>query len=507
MRVSSSADDLNGRTALLLLTQLSSARRVLFMLSAVDGFVTVTSEPGLRAVRFSPHAIPFTNGAFDAVVLDIDTNGLRQPARTRALEEVHRVLKPGGQCLIAASNRHIPRDRRNWRQYHLVRPDRRWSTLASGLGFTISNRFFARLDRARIVELISPSGGRSDFEHATATDRQIMVLCRSGDSEGQSFLQRLIPELQASLDCPQHSIRLDRFLIRRIGKTTLVVACDDERRYVVRVARSPMASNRAHTNFAALKALHSTHLISDEMKAMVPRPERAGDIDKYPYYVEASLPGTARDDFDGWPSGTGWEPGALAFISDMHFATKRPVRIDRQVFDQFFAAPLDRIRRRCATPKTKPVLDRLGVILERAVAGETIPFVWSHGDFSAGNCLYDGTRRLTGVVDWELFSDYQLPLLDVLNSMEIPEERNSHETWQRFDAIRELARQDRALQIPALASYVERIGVPKRVLPALMVMYWVDHLAKRIDGRANDAVWMTKRVLQPLSSLASIELT
>ncbi len=293
-------------------------------------------------------------------------------------------------------------------------------------------------------------------------------------------------ELQASLGPTHGSVRLDRFLVRRIGKTTLVVACEDERRYVVRVPRSTMAMDRGRQNFAALQAIHSTPLISDEIKAIVPQPRLAGIIDRYSFYAEDSVPGTARDDYREWPSTTGWEPGALRFISEMHLNTRQPVYIDRKAFDRDFGAPLWHIRRRCSTLKSNTVFEKLGAILERTLVGETMPFVWSHGDFSAGNCLYDAARRLSAVVDWELFSDYHLPLLDVLHCMEIPGERNSSATWQRFDTIRTLFQADRLLEMPVLASYVEQMGIPQRVLPALILMYWVDHVAKRIDGRAGD---------------------
>jgi hypothetical protein len=35
----------------------------------------------------------------------------------------------------------------------------------------------------------------------------------------------------------------------------------------------------------------------------------------------------------------------------------------------------------------------------------------------------------------------------------------------------------------------------------LLMMYWVDHVANRIESRRADPVWMRKRVLQPLAVL------
>jgi len=378
--------------------------------------------------------------------------------------------------------------------------------LAATGRFTVSATAAARLDQQRLVELAAPSDVDPLYVDGLTADKQVLILRRQGDVDGPSFVQKLIAELQASLGPAHGFARLERFLVRRIGKTTLVVACEDERRYVVRVPRSTMAANRARQNFTALGALHSTDLISDQMKAMVPLSRLTGVIDRYPYYVEDSLPGTARDDYREWTSGTGWESGALRFISEMHLATRQPVRIDRHAFDEYFATPLSRIRRRCSTMHSARAFERVGAILEQTLAGQTVPFVWSHGDFSPGNCLYDAARGLSAVVDWELFSDHHLPLLDLLHCMDIPGERNSHPTWQRFDTIRMLFQPDRLLDVPELASYAEQMSIERRVLPGLILMYWVDHVAKRIDGRAGDAVWMEKRVLQPLMTFDSIEL-
>ena len=509
MQESPSADDRDGRTGLLLLTHVSHPRAVLFMLSGEDGVVTASAmgQAGFHDVGLAMDALPFAHGTFDAVVLDIDSIHLTSAVRTRVLLEVRRILRPGGQCVIAAASRRIPRDWRNWRQYHLVGADRRWpGSLAARTGFSISCRMFARLDGKRVVELMASADGLPPSAHDTITDQQIMVLRRSGEPEDRSFLQKLIAELQVSLDPPERRVSLKRLLIRRIGKTTLVVARDDERRYVVRVARTAIAAERGRQNFRALAVLQSTNVISDQMKAMVPRPVLAGSVDHYPYYVEEAMPGTSPDNFHGWLPGTGWEPWALGFIAEMHAATKRPVFIDRKVFDAVAAAPLARIARWCATLGAVSVLDKLSEMLKLILVGETVPFVWSHGDFSAGNCLYDGARRLSAVVDWELFSDYHLPLLDVLNVMEIPDERNSQPTWQRFDTICAMFCQGSAPDTPVLASYVDRLGIPRRVLPALGAMYWIDHVAKRIDARGDDRVWMRKRVLQPLSTLASVDL-
>jgi hypothetical protein len=510
MQDSPSADDLDGRTALLLLTNVSPPARVLYVLPERQGVLGLskTGETVFRTVRFAPDALPFVSGVIESTVVDLDATVRRQALRAAVIREVNRVLTSTGSCIIAAFHRRVPRDVKKWREYRVGRADRRWSALVAGTGrFAGSNQLFARVDRNRIIELRVPSKQFPASVEGGSADRRIMVFRRSGDAGRPSFLQSLFTRLQTSVGVGDQPLAVERCWIRRIGKTTLIVASGTGRRYVVRVARTAVAAERGQRNFGALETLWSTELISGDMKAIVPRPQVAGTIHGYPFYVEESLGGTARDDYGGWRPETGWEPDALRFISDLHAATMRHVEVDRVVFDQIIAAPLERIRDRCATREVEKTIGELRDKLEGAFMGERLPVVWSHGDLSAGNCLYDDRRRLSGVVDWELFSIDHLPMLDVLNVMEVPGERNSFPTWQRFDCIYSMFHDDRAPASTPLMSYVERIGIPRRLLRSLSVMYWADHAAKRIRARGDDAVWMRKRVLQPLSRLRSVQLS
>jgi len=86
--------------------------------------------------------------------------------------------------------------------------------------------------------------------------------------------------------------------------------------------------------------------------------------------------------------------------------------------------------------------------------------------------------------------------------MPIAGESNARPRWQRFDVVSSLLRHG----IPPdegneLRKYLARVGISDRVVPALLLMYWVDHVANRIESRRGDSVWMRKRVLQPLAVL------
>jgi hypothetical protein len=153
-------------------------------------------------------------------------------------------------------------------------------------------------------------------------------------------------------------------------------------------------------------------------------------------------------------------------------------------------------------PERREALERILSLLRQRLHGQMLPLVWSHGDFSLGNCLYDATGHLSGVVDWELFSEESLPLLDLFQCMPVHGESNSHPYWQRFQRVLQFIENESGFyDEPVLRHYASEIGIEKMHLVPLCLMYWVDHVARRIAARRHDPSWMRKRVIQPLADL------
>lgn len=503
MQASAAESDLGGRTALLLLAPASASARSLFVLSATEGVVCFGRGERPRSIRFAPGALPFADRAFDSVVIDAEGPRMTEQDRRSLLDGVDRVLNPCGRCILVASHRRIPRSRRTIAEYRVVPDDAQWhAALSSYPELRDVDSLFAQLDGPRLVQVLTPHGATP--QPSRAADRRIRVLGRS-TLQRDSVIDALLAELNPTFGHSSGRIRLDRFLVRRIGKTTLGVSSGDGRQFLIRLPRSPIAEERARRNFSALRAFHDAPSIPARLKALVPRAYTDGTIGGYHYFVEDTRPGRAREDHADWSSKAGWEPQAASFISEMHFASRRAVPFGRDEFDTHVARPIGRIRARLPS-KAAVACDRLETALERVLIGRMLPLVWAHGDFAAGNCLYDSSRTLSGVVDWELSSECHLPVLDLLHCMELPGEQNSHPRWQRFDAILAVAQKESWTKMPPLASYIETMEIPAAALPALAVMYWVDHAANRIAARAADTGWMQRRVLQPLSDLTSLRL-
>ena len=68
---------------------------------ATDIFVADREAPGIRhVVQAVPHALPFDDAAFDAVLMTGMAHHLEAHDRQRLLHDVHRCLRPGGRVVL-----------------------------------------------------------------------------------------------------------------------------------------------------------------------------------------------------------------------------------------------------------------------------------------------------------------------------------------------------------------------------------------------------------------------
>jgi aminoglycoside phosphotransferase (APT) family kinase protein len=291
-------------------------------------------------------------------------------------------------------------------------------------------------------------------------------------------------------------------LVRKIGKTACSLSGTDARRLMVRIPRSNIALRRAQRNHLALERLHGAEDRWQGLRPLIPGPVAAGRAGDYAYFAETVVPGRPRE---MRVNALVWEPQALDAIVGMHRASRAAACVDEEVFSQHLGLALDEITAALADPVEHATLDRLRARLWTDLRERQLPMVSAHGDFTGENCLYDDRGRLSGIIDWELFKPAGFPVLDLLQCMDIPGEADSRESWLRcelvFDAVQ---RRGAVHDSPVLHRYVDELGVPSGLLPALLLAYWVDHVGARIAARGTDRAWMNKRVHGPLRRLARL---
>jgi aminoglycoside phosphotransferase (APT) family kinase protein len=500
--------DLLGRTALLLVAALPAGARVLFL---VDRRRALLNQGNIADANFLPaptasaHQLPLRDGTVDCVVLDAEQleavpDGTASAAHCQAvLAEIKRVLRTDGELVLLTEHRRMPPDWRQFRRYCLVPPDRRWGAALTAAAFHVTSMSFAKQDGARLTGLTRAGADATDYPKPAGYK---VLRCRPNpEGRPSALLETILERVAAELESGR--LEVVRCAIRKIGKTSITVARKDGRRYLIRVPRSTVAAARARRNHIALETLAREERLPVEVRRLVPRPILYTKINDFECYVEECIAGSELKPSLGDDL---WHPQASSFLVTLHTHKRFEVLVDEGVYRHHFGEPLETIRRHCEAGWAEGVLDGVEQSIRRAVAGRTLPLTWTHGDFFHGNCLSDARGQLTGVVDWELFSTTGLPLLDLLQSMIIPGENNAHRSWQRFDRILSfLTTPSELLRWPLVASYLRAMAIPDECVPALLRMYWVDHVANRIAARRTDSVWLRKRVYQPLEALKAVE--
>jgi aminoglycoside phosphotransferase (APT) family kinase protein len=104
---------------------------------------------------------------------------------------------------------------------------------------------------------------------------------------------------------------------------------------------------------------------------------------------------------------------AARWLRAFHRATARPVELDPACFERAFTSLFERARQRHRALSSE--ITALEAKLRSRVLGRLLPLGWLHGDFKLENVVFDErTRRLTGVIDWDLAAEAGPPLVDLL---------------------------------------------------------------------------------------------
>ena len=203
------------------------------------------------------HTWPFPDAALDGVVIDGGAlaDGRDDAALQRLIGEASRVTGGSGNVLVVCGHRFVPRRLRAWREYGR-RSAIRWQRAAASAGLHARTVGFLRFDGERVTDVTMPADERrGDGRLRRDADRLALRITAAGDREGAGTIGALVAE--ASRRCGVR-LHIDRIAVRKIGKTAVFVTGADGQRYILRIARSPVALARATRNFETLEWLRGT---------------------------------------------------------------------------------------------------------------------------------------------------------------------------------------------------------------------------------------------------------
>jgi hypothetical protein len=487
----------NGFSSLMLLAGTEPHTRILYLLAWSAASVVVSCADGLKSASIGVDGwvhLPLLRQSIDVILADLDAVPDGDAVRRAVATELRRVLTNGGRCIAAVTRGRRPRNPRQWRHYRLVPPVTKWREALSSAGVVQLDVARLRFEGARITEVRpSPQPCRRGLPAGSA--HAVALVLSPTTVEGPSVVHEISRALRRELRIENP---INRVQVRKIGKTAAFLSTDGAR-VVVRMPCSPLAVARARQNHAALEAIQRSRTgISVDL---VPKPLGHGAIGSQSYFVETCVPGTPRE---ARVAPIDWESQAVELITALHVSTARRRLLTDSWFQQNVEPALESIERSDRAGETRRALTWLRSLLRHLLIGRELPLVFSHGDFTGSNCLYDARGRLSGVVDWELSRPDALPLLDLLQCFDLPAEYRDGR-WQRAELVFDAVEGRGALSdAPALTRYVSMLGLPDDVIPALLLMHWVDHAGARVLARQPDERWFQHRVTAPVARLRGL---
>lgn len=271
---------------------------------------------------------------------------------------------------------------------------------------------------------------------------------------------------------------------------------------------STAGQGRLRRETAVLHSLHSLPL-PDDLRRLLPRRLAAGAEAGWEYALDEALVGGSLELLVNTEMWAAVLPSALAAAEALHRTTARPGVIDADRLRHWVDDPLAVVAAAVSalpglTPPTQ--VSRLRDLLHRELGGRAVMTSWIHGDFWAGNLLAVPPGTLTGIVDWDLSGDDELPIHDYLHL--IVHRRRDVSGADIGDVVRELLAADawsaEDLAVVARTDWTFPDGMPPTKV--LLLLHWLRHVAavsvqQRSYVTHSVGVWQVRNVHRVLRAL------
>jgi aminoglycoside phosphotransferase (APT) family kinase protein len=282
--------------------------------------------------------------------------------------------------------------------------------------------------------------------------------------------------------CAQHWNMPVRFHItRRLfstpeGFTLMLQSQGAPAALVVRIAMNDRTAARFRTNYDSLCLL-----AGDGAPRDTPVPLLAGHINGHAYFAESMLPGTALRAHLGTASESAATRAAVGWITELHTGTAVPRPLSAADLSKLVVEPVAEAFRFIGRNPDDEGCRSLQSGLLKAFDGQIVPLVMSHGDYSVDNVLVDPTgAAVSAVFDWDLAARQGLPLLDVLYLLLSRNAARHRLPFAEHAAGLLTGTALSATDRLAIQGYCDALHIPEQLRVPLIVMTWVNHLARRI---------------------------
>jgi SAM-dependent methyltransferase/aminoglycoside phosphotransferase (APT) family kinase protein len=494
--------------------------------------------------------LPFASGSFDAVVLNgvfewVAGNRAGKPETIQRefLREVGRILAPGGHVYVGIENRlsykyflGVPEGHINMR-FGAVLPraaTRLYLKWRRGEDFRVRTysvwgykRLFAAAGfGAPRVYVTWPnySSATQVFEGPSSTPAPWRIEPRhpGGRWPGRVFapafamtatagapsapiIDAILLRLHKDKGLPLPLRLKDRlFKVTSSGKAVARVSAGAGADWMVHIGLTPRAGSWIRAQHEAVSALHDSRLPT-AVDSAIPVSLMLGEEQGFVFGVEPFVRGddggnAIHDD----TRRTRLCAAALEFIAGLHRARAVATPLDEASLERLVTVPMSALRQWFTDDEWTVQggwFAEMEQWLRHALTGRQLALVPRHGDFVPENCLQSNSDGALTVLDWELYEENGLPLLDWITFLgcafrpEVRREmqaRGEDPAATRFHGYPGIFIEPRLRAL--LDEYMTRMQLDPELLNPLLFLWWVKQLQDWAPLHLYNPEWRRLRV-------------
>jgi len=322
--------------------------------------------------------------------------------------------------------------------------------------------------------------------------RVIVASRKGGGSPAGDVVAELFPK-----NSPVESIRK---IYISTTNVLLIQAADEYNNYFIRFPFTKDSIERVKNQ------QELTALLQRQGIRFIPRPVELKKELPVPYYIEAGMPGrSVEKEFAEGSAGVAqsYFQKAQEKVREIHRQFGRAVLMQDAEFQTYVQPKLDIIAKRLETYQPgREALQRIGEFFREEFAEKRMLATLVHGDFKIGNCLFDGSGNISGIIDWDMGSRDDLALIDIASLLGRSQRQRQRlslpDLILRYETIRNEFD-------PVYRQYFEATETSPIPAFTTLLFYWLDRVYKQInfDAEVKES-WIKSNVLPVLENVGSI---
>jgi O-antigen/teichoic acid export membrane protein/aminoglycoside phosphotransferase (APT) family kinase protein len=241
-----------------------------------------------------------------------------------------------------------------------------------------------------------------------------------------------------------------------------------------------------------------------EWRLLLPEQVASGNAKGYTYYVECAKQGITLEKVLENHQG-GWNIVRIAIdqINDLHKKTAHHTLVNEEMVESWVDEPLQNISQKVfhdsVPSQYQTPIANIRKQLHEGLLDHQVCVSWIHGDYSPENILVDPQRsQITGILDWELSTPQDLPLLDLMHLL-ISLRMNKTQSEMGYVVCNLLKRQDwEPAEVELIRAASADLQCSEIKFQDLLLLAWIRHIAANLNKTSqfdHDDRWVNENFL------------